>query len=250
MRPGLICIFVLSLLWPLCVAAQDRSFQLSAPADLIETGFLKHLLPRFSLKTGVRIEVIADGDTAAATLNAQGRGPAVFSSVDVIWHLQDQSGGNTHVARFADWITSDVGVRTIEAFQVEGTPLFNRPVVDAVVEEEIVFEGDAKAGETLALVQCGRCHVVGAVNRMKALGSTPSFALLRTFSDWESRFSAFFVLKPHPAFTQVEDITEPFDKTRPPPISPLLITLDDLDAIMAFVAQIEPANLGAPIQSQ
>ena len=250
MRPRLIYIFVLSLLWPLCAAAQDRTFQLSAPADLVETGFLKHLLPRFSLKTGIRITVVADGNTAGAALNTKGAGPAVFSGADGLWHLQDQSGGNTHVARFSDWITSDIGVRTIEAFEVEGTRLFSRPVVAEVVEEEAVFEGDAMQGAELALTQCGRCHVVSPANRMNALGSTPSFALLRTFSDWESRFSAFFALKPHPAFTQVEDITEPFDKTRPPPISPLLMTLDDLDAIMAFVAQIEPANLGAPIQSQ
>ncbi len=39
----------------------------------------------------------------------------------------------------------------------------------------------------------------------------------------------------------------PFDESRPSPIVPLRITLDDLDAILAYVATIEPAQLsGAP----
>ena len=85
---------------------------------------------------------------------------------------------------------------------------------------------------------------------MNAIGSTPSFALLRTFEDWDYRFQAFFALKPHPAFTQVAEITEPFPEDVPSPIVPVEITLDDLDAILAFVATIAPADLGAPLQSQ
>ena len=85
---------------------------------------------------------------------------------------------------------------------------------------------------------------------MKAIGSTPSFALMRTFPDWQQRFETFFILKPHPAFTQVADVTEPFGSSLPSPIAPIEVTLDEIDAITAYVATIPPADLGAPIQSQ
>jgi hypothetical protein len=73
--------------------------------------------------------------------------------------------------------------------------------------------------------------------------------VLRTLRDWEDRFQAFYVLNPHPAFTQVADVTEPFDPTRPSPIHTMEITLDDLENIMAFVQGIAPADLGSPIRS-
>ena len=82
------------------------------------------------------------------------------------------------------------------------------------------------------------------------MGSTPSFPLLRTFSDWDERFESFYVLKPHAAFTQIEGVTPPFDIERPSPIVPMEITLEDLEAITAYVAIIAPADLGAPIKSQ
>jgi hypothetical protein len=79
---------------------------------------------------------------------------------------------------------------------------------------------------------------------------TPSFALLRTFSDWQDRFSTFYVRNPHPSFTQVIDITPPFARNLPPAIVPLEITQDELDSILAYVATILPADLGAPLQNQ
>ena len=108
--------------------------------------------------------------------------------------------------------------------------------------------GDALAGERLALVNCGRCHVVGEKNRMGGIGSTPSFAMLRTLGDWERRFRAFFTLNPHPAFTQVPGVTPPFDQARPPPIAPLEITLADIDAILAYAASLAPADLAEPLK--
>jgi hypothetical protein len=73
---------------------------------------------------------------------------------------------------------------------------------------------------------------------------------MRSFTDWRARFEAFFALNPHPSFTQVDGVTEPFDISRPSPIAPVEITLDELDAILAFVSRIPPADLGAPIQYQ
>jgi len=85
---------------------------------------------------------------------------------------------------------------------------------------------------------------------MNAIGSTPSFALMRNFGDWEGRFQTFFLLKPHPAFTQVADVTDPFPDNLPSPIAPIEVTLDEIDAIVAYVATIAPADLGAPVQSR
>ena len=109
---------------------------------------------------------------------------------------------------------------------------------------------DVAEGEALSLTLCGRCHVVNEKNRMNGIGSTPSFAVLRSMPDWEERFSAFYVLRPHGSFTQIEDVTLPFDETLPPPIAPIEMTLEDLEAIMRFATVMAPADLGAAIQSQ
>ncbi len=243
---GVLCLVLAVLIWPGALAAQDKTFRLSAPEALIETGFLKHLLPRFSLKTGVRITVVGEGDEAEAALGDEGT--PVFKDQETLWHIDFEPG--PHTDRFAEWLLSDVGKRTIDAYQPGGTPLFNSDVSAPAVVVEATFEGDAVQGEALSLLHCGRCHVVSEKNRMSGIGSTPSFGLLRTFGDWDIRFQTFFTRKPHPAFTQIPTVTEPFSEESPPPIAPLMITLSDLDAILAFVSAIEPAKLGAPIQSQ
>ena len=224
--------------------SQDRSLTLQVPNILIESGFIKYLLPRFSLKTGIRI--IPGSERADAAFGADG--VAVFRQGDKIWRLAKADGPYTD--RFAKWLLSDIGRRTIEGFTPEGAPLFSA-AVSAVLEAQITtITGDAGQGEVVSLKKCGRCHVINASNRMKAIGSTPSFALMRTFPDWKSRFEAFFTLNPHPAFTQVEDVTEPFSAKLPSPIVPIEVTLEEIEAIVAYVAGIVPASLGAPMQSQ
>lgn len=226
------------------IVAQEKAFSLQAPEILVKTGFLKHLLPRFSLKTGVRI-TLSDDSTEAVFGNA---GTPVFASGDTVWHLSKTDGPYTDA--FEKWLLSDVGKRTIEAFARDGKALFSAEVTKAVVGEETVLTGDAALGEKVSLTQCGRCHVVNDSNRMNAIGSTPSFALMRTFPDWQERFETFFMLRPHPAFTQVTDITEPFAAHLPSPIAPIEVTWDEVEAITAYVGSITPADLGAPLQSQ
>ncbi|MGH1576276.1 hypothetical protein [Planktotalea sp.] len=225
-------------------SAQEKSFTLHAPKSLIETGFLKHLLPRFSLKTGVRIKTV-EGN-ADAKFAAQGT--AVFAQDGIVWHFDAIETPRTEA--FEKWLLSDVGKRTIEAYAPDGTPLFSADVSVTKAVEATVLTGDAVLGEKISLKQCGRCHVVNASNRMKTIGSTPSFALMRTFPDWQERFETFFMLRPHPAFTQVSEITEPFADNLPSPIAPIEVTWDQIEAITAYVGSIEPANLGAPLQSQ
>ncbi|WP_306112653.1 MULTISPECIES: hypothetical protein [unclassified Roseovarius] len=232
---------------PHLVAAGERDFRLSAPETLIESGLLKHLLPRFSLKTQIRVELV-DG-AAEVTLAPDGDGVAVFTGAGATWHMT-VAADHPGAARFADWLTSEVGHRTLTSFEVDGAQPFTLPEVAEAVATVETYDGDAAEGLKLSSLHCGRCHVVSADNRMNAIGSTPSFHVLRSLRDWDNRFRAFFALNPHPAFTQIEDVTEPFPINRPSPIAPVEMTLDDLDAIMAYVSRLEPANLGAPIKHQ
>jgi hypothetical protein len=230
--------------------ANSRSFKLGAPGKLASSGFLKHLLPRFSLKTGIRIELVEEDAGADARFSTAGRGTLVFSGGGDDWFLEVKSTRNEHPARFEDWITGDVGRKTIEAFRSDGKVLFTAAVAKPKVAETVSLAGDAIRGEQLAVSHCGRCHMVNEATRLTTIGSTPSFAIMRSFSDWQDRFEAFFSLNPHPSFTMIEGVTEPFDISRPPPIVPLELTLNELDAILAFVSRIPPADLGAPIQYQ
>lgn len=107
---------------------------------------------------------------------------------------------------------------------------------------------DYAPGEKLTLFNCGRCHVINEKNKYGGIGSTPSFGALRTLEDWEDRFNTFFALPPHPAFTQVEGVTEPFPINRPSPIHPMELTLQQLEIITEFARTIPPKDLGGEIQ--
>ncbi|MBK0326676.1 hypothetical protein I5535_05145 [Rhodobacteraceae bacterium F11138] len=227
------------------VTAQE-TLGLAAPPAVVESGLLQHILPRFSLKTSVR--VVAD-DAGAMSLNASGPGTPVFHRDGVTYFLRITDSAPRQ-QRFHDWLTSEIGKNTVDSFAPDGEPLFSARFETIEVRAEPTFEGDAARGAQLSLIHCGRCHVVGPQNRMKGLDSTPSFAVLRGFADWDTRFQEFFVRKPHAVFTQIQDVTPPFDPERPSPIVPVRITLQDLDAILAFVAETEAADLGAPLQTQ
>ena len=219
--------------------------RLSAPPALADTGLFKFILPRFTLKHRVKVALVEGDSTARLGRDA---GSAVFSDAGGNWRLDLQAGAHAGSVKFADWLASDVGQRTVVSFAPEGIALFAAPIADEVIEDDTVAEGNTLEGQALALTHCGRCHVVSEANRMNAIGSTPSFAVLRTFPDWEGRFQAFFALKPHPAFTQIEDVTDPFPEDRPSPIVPVEMTLEDLESILAFVAAMAPADLGQPLQ--
>jgi len=107
---------------------------------------------------------------------------------------------------------------------------------------------DWAPGEKLTLQHCGRCHVINERNRTGGIGSTPSFGALRTLDDWEARIRGFYALAPHPAFTQVVGITDPFALDRPSPIHPVELTQDDLEIITEFTRTVAPKDLGGPVQ--
>jgi hypothetical protein len=241
--------FVLGAMASLTLAmpakAQDKAFTLHAPAALEESGLLGYILPRFTLKTQTRI-TLTDPDASADARFGEA-GIIAFEGLNRVWHFD--AGEDPDAQRFADWLRSDVGRNTVDSYEIDGATAFTSEVEVKKVVVEVSYDGDALRGEEVSLSHCGRCHVVSDKNRMNSIGSTPSFAVLRTLRDWEDRFQAFYVLNPHPAFTQIADVTEPFDATRPSPIHAVEMTLGDLENIMAFVQGIAPADLGSPIQS-
>lgn len=243
---GFIVMLCFSLL-PIVAQANDRLVKLYAPDGLVDTGVLKFALPRFSLKTQVRVELV--GDPAQADMVLGDTGQALFQGAGQTWHMHVQREGHSGTQRFSTWLTSDVGKRTILGFAPDGDPVFSAPT--EVVQEVVAVDtgGDAVLGREVSRAKCQRCHRVDE-NRMTGIGSTPSFAVLRSLSDWEERFSAFYALNPHPSFTIVKDITPPFPADRPSPIVPVVMTLDEVEAVLAYVAVMNAAELGAPLIHQ
>ncbi|MCB1340830.1 MAG: c-type cytochrome [Pseudooceanicola sp.] len=240
MRMLLLCLSLLASASPL--AAQE-ALGLAAPPALADTGLLQYLLPRFSLKTGVRVVPDPGGTMELADAAP---GTPVFAGAGVTWHLRP--GDDPRAVRFLEWLTSDIGRRTIDSFP--GPATFTTDLTPPEEDTAPEITGDAALGADLSRTHCARCHVIGEADRNKGIGSTPSFAVLRALNDWDERFMTFYVRAPHPAFTQIQGITAPFDITRPSPIAPLLMQPEDIDAILAFVAAMNAANLGAPLQLQ
>lgn len=238
---------VFVLLAAVAVQAQDRPVRLHAPPDLVETGLMQHILPRFTLKTRVRVEIVAEPARADLVLGDEGR--ALFEGAGQVWRMAVRSRDHPGTERFADWLASEVGRNTVASFAPAGEALF---APRAVSRETAVaaFDGDATLGREVSRVKCARCHAVDDATRMSSIGSSPSFAVIRGLPDWEGRFATFYVLKPHPAFTMIEGVTPPFPENRPPPMVPLTMTADEVDAVLAYVAAMDPADLGAPLQHQ
>ena len=103
---------------------------------------------------------------------------------------------------------------------------------------------DYAPGEKLTMFNCGRCHKVSEKDRMGGIGSTPSFAVIRTWENWEEKMKAFWTYRPHPVFTQIEGITDPFPPNRPANVHPISLTLKEIDIIVEYARTIEPADLG------
>lgn len=236
---------------PFC-AGQVRAaddVRIAAPKALVDSGLLDYVLPRFSLKTSVRVTVVSEQAQADLALTNQAAGTPVFQGPNATWSLMVLNESDD-ATRLADWLTGKIGRRTITSFKVDGAAPFSLPKAAKANVVAVSFDGDAVLGRRLSDKLCGRCHVVNAENRMNDIGSTPSFFVLRAMQDWDQRFQTFYALNPHPSFTQVADVTPPFPIERPSPIVPVEMTLDDLEAILAYVSALAPADLGAPLQHQ
>lgn len=231
--------------------AQDLTIRMSEA--MLAEGFDKHILPRFAFKHRIRIAPISGAD-ADLELSEKAGGFRVFSNTDgVVFHLTiltEDADEKDKAAKFVDWLQSTPGKSAIESFAPDGTQVYSTDVKVAVVQAPETLDGDKEVGSRLALVHCGRCHVVDKRNRMGGIGSTPSFAALRGRENWVDLFRAFFVHNPHPSFTQVAGVTEPFDPSRQIHVAPVEVTLQEIEAIAAFVETIKPKDLGRPVASQ
>jgi len=232
---------------PVVAAPQETGFSLSSPVELQENGFLRFLLPRFSLKTGIQIALQADNPEVIISTES---GVPLMNGLGQVFYLHTTTADTPRgrkAQRFAAWLDSDIGQRTMAQFQINGAQVFTPIEVLQAAETASVFQGSAAQGERFSFENCGRCHVVGDRNRMKGIGSTPSFPVLRSLPDWEERFSTFYARIPHPSLVQLEGVSAPFDPAFPPANQPLWLTLDELEDILTFVSALEPADLGAPL---
>jgi hypothetical protein len=234
-------------LFPGLAMADDKRVAFYAPPALVESGLIRHIAPRFSLKTQVKVDLVSDPAQADLLLGSEGQ--ALFSGLGQTWHMELR-GEAKGAQRFAEWLTSQVGSRTIQGFAPEGAPIFTKPKVQKAAVAKVEMTGDAVVGQGLAWAKCGRCHVTERGRDSFGIGSTPSFFVMRGFDDWQARFTGFYVLKPHAAFTQIAEVTDPFPVDRPSPIAPIELTLDELEAILAYIAILAPADLGNPLQHQ
>ncbi|WP_373050307.1 c-type cytochrome [Thalassovita aquimarina] len=224
---------------------EERQFRLRADPELERSGLMRFVLPRFTLKTGRRVELVTDqADMVFAVLPdgtpVVARGPRVFSA--------RLDSDNSAAKRFYDWLLSDVGQATLLDFTPETGPRFAPVTVKGAVEE-VVFEGDVALGAAVAGRHCTRCHRVSPEDR-STIGSTPSFMALRALPDWHERFTAFFALNPHPSFLRVEGVSPEFDPGRPPTITPVVVTPEEVDALLTYVSTVTPAYLGEEIRHQ
>jgi len=239
-------------LWAAVASAEDAPLRLAMPDALRELGFDKQLLPRFRFKT--RIDVLAVAPDAPADMvlavDAEG-GRRVFSDAGgAVWRVAPAGGTRAEeVGAFVQWLRSTPGKAAIESFAPQGEPLFTTRVAAREVVVEDTVEGDTALGSRLALVHCGRCHVVDERNRMGGIGSTPSFAALRGRSRWSDLFMTFWTANPHPSFTQVEGYTEPFPTQRPVHVAPVEISMEEVEAITAFVGTMAAKDLGRPVEA-
>lgn len=243
---------------------QEDRIVLGTDAALIESGLMDYLLPRFSLKTQIRVTPTPLTDAAEADAWLAETPPEAATRKRRVMHVEDGPVYSVALAhgkdatgdraaqarRFAEWLTGEIGQRTIADFEAEGAPAFVASASQTVEEVEIAFTGDVVMGEKVALAKCGRCHVIDESNRMNGLGSTPSFGALKALSNWQDRFLAFYAANPHPAFTQIEGMTNPFDPMRPSPIYPITLDPAEYEALLAFVAMMPASDLGAPVQAR
>lgn len=229
-------------------AAQDLTLRMTA--EMVSSGFDKQILPRFRFKHRIDVAPVTSGEADMAFGDA---GTRVFEEpggdqfrLDILTADPEK---RARAATFLDWLQSVPGKAAIESFESGGKQVYTTELSKVVIEAPEVFEGDVADGGRLSIIHCGRCHVVDERNRMGGIGSTPSFAALRGRENWSDLFRAFFAENPHPSFTQVAGVTDPFDPNKAIHVAPVEITLAEIEAIVAFVATIEPKDLGRPVRS-
>jgi mono/diheme cytochrome c family protein len=235
--------------------ADDAIMRVRMTDEMLAAGFDKHILPRFKFKHRIVLTAVDASDDCEIALVVDGSdGAQVFATADGravrLVTVSDASGVAETAGTFRQWLTSTPGKSAVTGFAPDGVAMFTTETVAAVAKTTASVDGDVALGSDLAIRHCGRCHVVDDRNRMGGIGSTPSFAALRGRSNWSDLFLKYWTENPHPSFTHIAGLTEPFTSNRPTHVQPVELTIDDVEAITAFVGTLDALDLGAPIQSQ
>lgn len=236
------------LIWPALATSasaqsDDRAFRLTVPDELLETGLMAYVLPRFSLKTSRRAELTPV--EADAVLGSEGV-PVFARGGDVFALTLATEDPDAQV--FLDWLQSAAGQSAITGFApASGAPFTT--IAAAPAADPVIFEGDVAKGLAVAEAHCTRCHTVAPGDRSN-IASTPSFMALRALPDWDQRFAAFFALNPHPAFLRVDGLSPPFDPSRPPSLIPIVISEAEMQDVQAYAASLAPAELGKEVEAR
>ncbi|MGB0440906.1 MAG: hypothetical protein ACPGFC_12525, partial [Paracoccaceae bacterium] len=88
-------------------AANPKMVLLYPAPSLMDSGLLRHILPRFSLKTQVRVTVVDDPAQAGIILDARGQNAArtaLFDGLDDTWAMAVVTPDHPGTQRFADWL--------------------------------------------------------------------------------------------------------------------------------------------------
>lgn len=94
------------------------------------------------------------------------------------------------------------------------------------------------AGREIAKAHCTRCHVVGDINPLGGISSTPSFQLMvNELDDWLERFETFFARRPHPAVIRFEDVD--YSEADPPSTVPIVLKVEDVEALVRFAESLK-----------
>jgi len=112
------------------------------------------------------------------------------------------------------------------------------PSPGAAVDASLIAKGQA-----LSEHHCARCHIVSDKNRFSGISSTPSFKIMiEVLKDWEDRFQTFMARNPHPAHIRLES-DDPRPENLPVTTHEVILSLDDIEAILAYVDSMA-AGLG------
>jgi len=248
MRIFLLCQLLCVLAFSSIVRGEPARVLIDLPSEMSDSGFAAHVLPRFQFRARIKLVPATPDQTAVVGFTkARGKGTPVLTARDgTVFSLRFPKG-NAAGQKLLKWFLSTPGKNAVASFPKGGPPLFSIYQAPTITEQNHLPEGNALLGSELALRHCGRCHVVDERNRMGGIGSTPSFGALRARDNWQTLFRVFWTEPPHPSFTLIPGMTDAFTSTRPAYISPVQLTLEQVDAIIAFVASIAPKDLGAPL---
>lgn len=223
------------------------------PEPWIEAGLDTHLFPRFMFKSRIRLEataVDAEALFALRPMAADETGIHVANVDDLMIGVIATGATSEPMRAFADWLLSEPGRAALLDFSLAGAPLFTTPVRVQPVVAEVALTGDPVRGKQLSEAHCGRCHVVDRAKPFGAIGNSPSFHAMRSFTDWLPTFSAFYTANPHRALIAIESVQDPHTDQTPVHIARIKLTLDDVLDIVTFVGTLEPLDLGAPVQAR